>query len=280
MARGMAVGKGEEQVETAKTKRIGGRGSKELKDMVLVALEHKVKKVELDNTIRLVEDSTKEYLLSLRKPKAGLPSALLTPRKRKSSNNSDSGASLADIVIPTRGGVEAWKPAKQHADEAGDGNPFLINEPATSSTTSRLRENSRLPDSYRGLSTKRQISNVSQMSMNSDNDTTEQDDNQQTPMSTATSSKSVKPPSKRTKLDLQDASLSSVDIMNSTKGSARKGLKELAAASQESSRLLNQRRNAGGVYSMIPRVKYENTKAFAYYQEWKARILKSLASAG
>ncbi|KAF9170822.1 hypothetical protein BGX21_008589 [Mortierella sp. AD011] len=280
MARGMTVGKGEEQAEAAKAKRIGGRGSKELKEMILTALEHKVKKVELENTIRLVEDSTKEYLLSLRKPKGGPSAGLLTPRKRKSSNNSDSSASLVDIVIPTRGGVEAWKPPRNDADESGDGNPFLVNEPAGSSTTSGSRGGSRLTDSYKNLSTKRQISNVSQMSMNSDNDAAEQGDDQQTPISTATSSKSVKPPSKRTKLDLQDTSLSSVDIMNSTKGSVRKGLKELAAASQESNRLLNQRRNAGGVYSMIPRVKYENTKAFAHYQEWKARILKTLASAG
>ncbi|KAF8968666.1 hypothetical protein BGZ46_010821 [Entomortierella lignicola] len=237
MARGMTVGKDEEQSKT-KVKRIGGRGGKPLKDLILDTLEHKVKITELDKTIGLIEDSTRVYLLSLRKTTGGrAASTPSTTRKRKSSNNGDSSVGLAEMVIPMRGNVET-----------------------NSSTASK----------YRNLGTKRQISNVSQMSVNSDSDGAEQDGSQQVPVS---SPKSIKPVPKRAKLDL---SLSSADIMNPTKAPARKSLKELAAP-QESGRLLNQRRNTGGVYSMIPRVKYENTKAYEQYQVWKAQVLRKLA---
>ncbi|KAI1300111.1 hypothetical protein EDD11_006309 [Mortierella claussenii] len=282
----------------SKVKRIGGRGGKELKDQVLMTVEHKVKKTELENTIKLIEDTVQDYLASLRQqPKGGAGAAAtaaaataaaasrvtagltppLTPRKRKSSNNSDSSTSLADIVIPMRGGVEARRITNQ------DRGPTMI--PSSSSSSSSLealttesRVDSRHADRYQSISNKRQISNVSQLSLGSEEEPDgEQDSRVVASMERPT--RATKPPSKRTKLDSQNVvSMSSSGIMASSKGSTRKGLKESTAASQDISRLLRQKRNIGGVYSMIPRVKYVNTKAFAQYQEWKVHILKALAS--
>ncbi|KAI7829875.1 hypothetical protein BC939DRAFT_324075 [Gamsiella multidivaricata] len=278
MARNMTAGKAEEKATTVK--RIGGRGGKELKDLILTAVEHKVKKTELDNTIRLMEDTCQEFLLSLRKPKGGNASAPSTPRKRKDSNNSDSGASLVDIVIPMRGGVDVQTTAtntdmQESGVKEGD-NPFLVNKSAPTSLR-RPREETQDLSIYGRLGTKRQISNVSQMSLLSDGDDLEQD---QAGEAIVTTGRVVKPPSKRKKLDSQDVQLSSAGIMSAKKGAApKKGLKEAAASSQEASRLLNQRRKTG-VYNMIPRVRYENTRAFAQYQEWRDRILNMLGSTG
>ncbi|KAF9436712.1 hypothetical protein BGZ76_003154 [Entomortierella beljakovae] len=253
MARHMTLGKDEVQDEAAgkvvavkkSAKRIGGRGSKALKDRILTTLEHKIRMTELDNTIRLIEDHSHEYLTSLKKTKKGQSSAISalvstsTSRKRKTSDSSNS-SSATNIVIPVRGKGEGWKPTTQGAG----------GEEAKAGTSSRSS------DTYRRLGTKRQISNVSQMSVNSDIDEPEHE------VSTppiAGSPKSAKPPSKRSKLESQGSSLSSADIMGTSKGAVRKGLKETTAASQESSRLLNLRRNTGGVYSMIPRGDMETT---------------------
>ncbi|KAG9325062.1 hypothetical protein KVV02_008534 [Mortierella alpina] len=261
MARAMTVGKGEgtgaessAQVpaasKTAKTpaiKRIGGRGGKELKDMILTAVEHTIKKTELDTTIRLIEDTTQGYLLSLRKAKAGTVSTAAASR-RKEVSPPDEDPDPVETVSTAR------------FDRASLGRVEKRQE----------------PDKYKGIGTKRTVSNVSQLSIASDND-----DGQVT-SSDASTVRSAKPPLKRTRLDSQVSTelSSSADIMSTKKRATRKTLKEATADSQTASQILNQRRKTGGVYSMIPRVHYENTRAFIQYQEWRTRILHTLHSAG
>ncbi|KAF8935843.1 hypothetical protein BGZ58_004764 [Dissophora ornata] len=281
MARNMTVSKVEEMAtaeggaKAKVAKRIGGRGGKELKETILTAIEHKVKKPELDNTIRLIEDTVLVFLMSLRKPKGGVTggsgSTPSTPRKRRPlSDNDSSTSSLIEIVIPIRGGAEVQRPGQPKKSERNgdredgedDENPFIVK--SAGSTTSELRGINRQPDAYRTMGTKRQISNVSQMSLVSDADDVEEQGNGQETSGAA--ARSAKPPSKRKRLDPSDIQLSSADITSLKKGTPRKGLKEATAASQDAGRLLNQRRKTGGVYSMIPRVKYENTRASALHK--------------
>ncbi|KAF9968248.1 hypothetical protein BGZ70_005638 [Mortierella alpina] len=260
MARAMTVGKGEgsgavaqvaagsKTVKAPAIKRISGRGGKELKDMILTAVEHTVKKTELDTTIRLIEDTTQEYLLSLRKARTGAgtgAASTAAPSNRKEVSPPDEDPDPMETVSTAR------------FDRASVGRVETRQE----------------PDRHRGLGTKRTVSNVSQLSIASDND------DGQVMSSDASAARSAKPPLKRTRLDSQASTelSSSADIMG-TKKTTRRTLKEATADSQTASQALNQRRKTGGVYSMIPRVHYENTKAFMQYQEWRKRTLETLHS--
>ncbi|KAG0220595.1 hypothetical protein BGX31_010820 [Mortierella sp. GBA43] len=257
-------------------KKIGGRGSKELKEMIMNASDHSVKLQELDKAIDLIELFVPEYLKSLRKAKGGKgsrTSAPSTPKKQKAAaapvRDQDGDENMA---VDDGGG--------------GAGSIRLSLDMPTTTTTSRRGGGTRDSSAYAGLSAKRQISNVSMMSMMSDDDDDGQDDQQDaTPAPEASAAR----PSKRKKMDTQgpetkvassSLSSSSADIMNPTKKAAARSLTEATAAFQDSSRLQSKRKRTGGVYSMIPRTRYEDTKAYAHYQEWRTRILKSIQSKG
>ncbi|KAF9353268.1 hypothetical protein BGX34_011659 [Mortierella sp. NVP85] len=241
------------------TVKIGGRGGKELKENILETVEHKVKPTELDKAIGIIENQSKEFLMSLRRPTEG--------RRGRTVSNSSTPKDLS---------------SETHADGSEEDEGSTLNgiskvtSSATTRTTTRSHPSGRHHSAYAGLSAKRQISNVSQISMSGVDDE-EQDDMEDSPEATRPSAQR---PSKRKKLDLQDVQLSSANIMNPKKRPATRTLKDTTAASQDANRLLNKQRKTGGVYSMIPRVKYEDTKAYAYYLEWKARILKEIESKG
>ncbi|KAG0355656.1 hypothetical protein BG005_005416 [Podila minutissima] len=263
MARSMTVGK-DEETDAGKgkaPKKIGGRKGKELKDNILDTVEHKVTKAELEKTIRLIEQETSDYLLALRvskgKPRGSgttIPttSAPPTPRKRKTSNES---CSFVEIDIPVRGGGKP-QPAKVprrelEAKESED----------ESSSAARRRPNL---DVYRTLSTKRQISNVSLVSDAEDDKASSSNTKHEL------STRSTQPPvTKRAKVDTP-AKLSSADIMRPKKSTGPKSLKETANIPDPVIR------RKTGVYSMIPRVGYQKTKAYQQYQEWKQNILRTI----
>ncbi|KAG0282430.1 hypothetical protein BGZ96_000485 [Linnemannia gamsii] len=240
---------------TAKPKKIGGRQGKELKDMIMAAVGHKVQKKELETTIKLIEEKIPDYFVSLMKPNGGSSNTkTVTPRKRKVSSNSDTSIG---------GGVNAS--ATQYRENSSTlGGDSENEEQSVSCSTRRIKQQS--ADPYKRLGTKRQISNVSQISRSSD----AEDEGEST-------SQATRPASKRTKMAGQE--LSSAGIMSAKKGGSRKNLNEATAASQAAIQMLSQRRKTGGIYSMIPRVKYENTRAFAQYQEWRSRILKAVEAA-
>jgi len=237
-------------------KKIGGRGGKELKELIMTAVEHKVQQKDLETTIRLIEQYAQQYLVSLKKIKGGSTSTVSapsTPRKRKTS--STSGDLGVDIVIPTRGGTEAQrllqlKQQQQQQQSTASNNPFM--DPTVSPDDWELRRARALRDpaagattttTTQGRSTKRTISNVSQMSLVSDGE----DEEGSKQNATARPSR----PSKRTKVestaeDSQSSTtaISSSGIMKPKKGSVRKDLQTTAA---------NQRgrRRTGGVYNMV-----------------------------
>lgn len=246
---------------TDKPKKIGGRGGKELKELTMTAVEHKVQQKDLETTIRLIEQYTQSYLVSLKKVKGGntsTVSAPSTPRKRKTS--STSGDFGVDIVIPTRGGTEAQKllqlKQKQQQQSAASSNPFMDSTESGSTVNPdnwelRRARTTREPaagatvTTTQGRSTKRTISNVSQMSLVSDGE-----DEEGSKQSTAVARPSR--PSKRAKVEStaedsqssSTAAISSSGIMKPKKGSVRKDLQTTAA---------NQRgrRRTGGVYNMV-----------------------------
>ncbi|KAK3825156.1 MAG: hypothetical protein J3Q66DRAFT_436287 [Benniella sp.] len=253
------TGAGAEVGGKGATAKIGGRGGKDLKGLILKTVEHKVKPTELDKAIGIIENQMKEFLMSLRRPTEG--------RRGRTVSNSSTPKELS---------------SRTHIDESEEDEGSTLGgiskgtTSATTRTTTRSHPSGRHHSAYAGLSAKRQISNVSQISMSGADDE-EQDDMEDSPEATQPSAQR---PSKRKKLDSQDVQLLSANIMNPKKRPATKTLKETAAASQDANRLLNKRRKTGGIYSMIPRVKYEDTKAYAYYLEWKARILKEIESKG
>ncbi|KAI9236087.1 MAG: hypothetical protein BYD32DRAFT_488381 [Podila humilis] len=261
MARSMTVAK-DEEIDSGKgkaPKKIGGRKGKELKENILDTVEHKVTKVELEKTIRLIEQETSAYLLSLRASKGKArgsgtttpTSAPSTPRKRKPSNEN---SSFVEIDIPVRGGGQV-QPAKIPQWREPD-----AKEGEDESSTARKRPN---PDVYRTLSTKRQMSNVSLVS----------DEGDQASSSSSKYELSTRPtrppPAKRTKVETP-AQLSSADIMRPKKSTGQKSLKETTIPDP-----VVQRRKTG-VYSMIPRVGYQKTKAYQQYQEWRKNILRTI----
>ncbi|KAG0030726.1 hypothetical protein BGZ81_002266 [Podila clonocystis] len=264
MARSMAIGK-DEETDAGKgkaPKKIGGRKGKELKDNILDTVEHKVTKAELEKTIRLIEQETSDYLLSLRvskgKPRGSgtttpTTSAPPTPRKRKTSNES---SSFVEIDIPVRGGGRA-QPAKIPQWRK----PETKESEDDSSSTARKRTN---PDVYRTLSTKRHMSNVSLVS------DAEGDQASSSNTKHELSTRSTRPPlTKRTKVD-SPPQLSSADIMRPKKSAGSKSLKETTTIPDPVIR------RKTGVYSMIPRVGYQKTKAYQQYQEWKQNILRTI----
>ncbi|KAF9546527.1 hypothetical protein EC957_009604 [Mortierella hygrophila] len=252
---------------TIKPKKIGGRQGKELKDMIMASVGHKVQKKELETTIKLIEEKVPDYFVSLMKPSGGAGIVKSTaPRKRKASSNSDtsSGGGL-EVIIPDGADTSA---TQYKEDGSAPGGNFKNQEQSGPSSSRRIRQQA--TDPYRRLGTKRTISNVSQISRSSD---VEDDDGESTRQTT-------RPASKRSKMDVQAGpDLSSAGIMSTKKSASRKNLKEVTAATQTASQMLSQRRKTGGIYSMIPRVKYENTRAYAHYQEWKSRILMAAENA-
>lgn len=244
MARSMTVGK-DEEIDAGKgkaPKKIGGRKGKELKDNILDTVEHKVTKVELEKTIRLIEQETSAYLLSLRFSKGKArgsgtttpTSAPSTPRKCKPSNEN---SSFVEIDIPVRGGgrVQPAKISQWREPEA--------KESEDESSTARKRPN---PDVYRTLSTKRQMSNVSLVS--------DAEGHQASSPSSKyeLSTRSTRPPpTKRTKVDTP-AQLSSADIMRPKKSTGPKSLKETTIPDT-----VVQRRKTG-VYSMVRNANKKN----------------------
>ncbi|KAF9130854.1 hypothetical protein BGW39_002548 [Mortierella sp. 14UC] len=264
----------------AKPKRIGGRQGKELKDIIMAAIGHRVQKKELDTTIKLIEEKVPEYFVSLMKSSgsgSGSAAKTSTPRKRKPSSNSDISTGNEGGDGTTSGKADAL--ATQYRDNNGKAldDEFDNENPGTSSR--RTKEQS--TDPHKRLATKRQISNVSHISQSSDVEDSEGGEaNGMGEPSKRTASRSARPASKRTKMDPQAVpELSSAGIMSSKKGGTRKSLKEVTAASQTASQKLNQQRKTGGIYSMIPRVKYQNSRAFAQFQEWRSRILKAVEAA-
>lgn len=223
--------------KSAMEKKIGGRGGKELKEMILTAVEHRVQKAELDKATEIMEDHLQEFLMSLGKPKRGRgrgggeSSTPSTPGKQKASSN------IRNITLPDEGEDGTLSP--------GGGSTRTM---STATSTSRTRPSSRHPSAFAGLSAKRQISNVSQLSMASE---TDDDQGQNGMQDVAEAESSATRPSKRKKLDSQEVQLSSADIMSSKKKPSSRSLKETTAASQDANRLLSKRRKTGGVYSMV-----------------------------
>ncbi|KAG0280066.1 hypothetical protein BGZ95_011367 [Linnemannia exigua] len=264
----------------AKPKKIGGRQGKELKDIILAAIGHRVQKKELETTIKLIEEKVPHYFISLMKPSgsgSGTTSKASAPRKRKASSNSDTSSGTSGGVDGMTSG-QANTSTTQHRDNNGkdlNGDSDMEN-----SHTSSRRTKQQSTDPYQRLGTKRQISNVSQISRSSDVEDGEGDEDGSIGVqSKGTGRRSTRPASKRTKMDPQAGSeLLSAGIMSSKKGGSRKSLKEMTA-SQAATQMLNKRRKTGGIYSMIPRLKYENSRAFAQYQEWRSRILKAVEAA-
>ncbi|KAF9150306.1 hypothetical protein BG015_007898 [Linnemannia schmuckeri] len=251
---------------TAKPKKIGGRQGKELKDMIMAAVGHKVQKKELETTIKLIEEKVPDYFVSLMKPSGGASAAKTTaPRKRKISSNNGTSTGGAEVMTTDQGDASAT----QHRENGSALGDDPENEEQSGPSSNRRRRQ-QATDPYQRLGTKRTISNVSQISRSSD---AENDEGEST-------SQVTRPASKRTKMDVQAGpELSSAGIMSVKKGASRKNLKGVAAASQTASQMLGQRRKTGGIYSMIPRIKYENTRAYAHYQEWRTRILKAVKTA-
>ncbi|KAF9319142.1 hypothetical protein BGZ91_005008 [Linnemannia elongata] len=252
---------------TVKTKKIGGRQGKELKDMIMAAVGHKVQKKELETTIKLIEEKVPDYFVSLMKPSGGASAVKPTaPRKRKVSSNSDT-SSGGGLEVITSGGADTLA-TQYNGNGSAPGGDSENKEQSRLSSSRRVRQQA--TDPYQRLGTKRTISNVSQISRSSD----VEDDDGESPR------QATRPASKRTKMDVQGGpELSSAGIMSTKKGASRKNLKEVTAASQTASQMLSQRRKTGGIYSMIPRIKYEDTRAYAQYQEWKSRILKAAENA-
>lgn len=242
MARGMTVGKSDDKSSSGTgtgseiggkgaTAKIGGRGGKDLKALILKTLEHKVKPTELDKAIGIIENQLKEFLMSLRKPPGG--------KRGRTVSNSSTPKDLSS-------GTHVDGSEEEDEGSALDGISKGTSSAATRTTT-RFPPSGRHHSAYAGLSAKRQISNVSQISMSVADDE-EQDDMEDSPEATRPSAQR---PSKRKKLDSQDVQLSSANIMNPKKRPATKTLKETTAASQDANRLLNKRRKTGGVYSMV-----------------------------
>lgn len=216
---------------TVKPKKIGGRQGKELKDMIMAAVGHKVQKKELETTIKLIEEKVPDYFVSLMKPSGSSSNTkAATPRKRKVSSNSDTSVG---------GGVNASATqCRENSSALGDDSE---NEEQPGSSSSR-RTKQQSADPYKRLGTKRQISNISQISLSSD---AEVDEGEST-------SKVTRPASKRTKMDPQARpKLSPGGIMSAKKGESRKNLNEATAASQAAIKMLSQRRKTGGIYSMV-----------------------------
>ncbi|KAK3844209.1 MAG: hypothetical protein J3R72DRAFT_473457 [Linnemannia gamsii] len=279
-------GKGETTVappsaatSAAKPKKIGGRQGKELKDIILAAIGHTVQKKELETTIKLIEEKVPHYFISLMKPSgsgSGTTPKASAPRKRKASNNSDTSSGGLGGVDDMPSG-QANTSATQYRDN--NSNALDGDSDNDNAGTSSRRTKQQSTDRYQQLGTKRQISNVSQISRSSDAEDGEGDEDGSM-QSKGTARRSTRPASKRTKMDPQAGSeLSSAGIMSSKKGGSRKSLKDMTAASQTASQMLNQRRKTGGIYSMIPRLKYENSRAFAQFQDWRSRILKAVKAA-
>ena len=224
---------------TVKPKKIGGRQGKELKDMIMAAIGHKVQKKELETTIKLIEEKVSDYFVSLMKPSGGASIVKsTTPRKRKASSNSDT-SSGGGLEVITPGGADTSVTQYTENGSAPGGNSENEEQSGPSSSR-RIRQQA--TDPYRRLGTKRTISNVSQISRSSD---MEDDDGESTRQAT-------RPASKRTKIDVQAGpELSSAGIMSTKKGASRKNLKEVTAASQTASQMLSQRRKTGGIYSMV-----------------------------
>lgn len=220
---------------TVKPKKIGGRQGKELKDMIMAAVGHKVQKKELETTIKLIEEKVPDYFVSLMKPSGGASVVNSTaPRKRKASSNSDT-SSGGGLEVITPGGADT-------SATLGKENGSAPENEELSGPSSRRRIKQQATDPYQRLGTKRTISNVSQISHTSD---VEDDDGESMRQAT-------RPASKRTKMDVQAGpELSSAEIMSTKKGASRKNLKEVTAASQTASQMLSQRRKTGGIYSMV-----------------------------
>lgn len=218
-----------------KPKKIGGRQGKELKDMIMAAVGHKVQKKELETTIKLIEEKVPGYFVSLMKPSGGTSVVKSTaPRKRKASSNSDT-SSGGGLEVITPGGEDTSAMQRKGSSNAPENEE--LSEPSSSR---RIRQQA--TDPYQRLGTKRTISNVSQISRSSD---VEDEDEESTKQAT-------RPASKRTKMDVQAGpELSSAEIMSTKKAASRKNLKEVTAASQTASQMLNQRRKTGGIYSMV-----------------------------
>ncbi|KAG0055955.1 hypothetical protein BGZ83_006880 [Gryganskiella cystojenkinii] len=299
----------------APTKKIGGNGSAKMKQSVLMALEHKVTQKDLDATIRLIEQYAQQYLCSLKKVKGGnkstaarsaarssssaagtattetpLSSAPNTPRRRKTASSQSTGSEFSiDMIIPVRGGEQAQKILEMKRKAAASSNPFMdengdVNMGSSLSVSAEswsLRKPRKLdeliaPSSFQARSNKRTISNVSHMSLVSD---AEDDEPMETTTTTSTTSQR---PSKRTKVDSAETAtensqgstaLSSAGIMKPKKGSTRNDLKTVTANQR------GQRRRAGGVYNMIPRLRYQDSKAYTHYQEWRNHIRQQLQNA-
>ncbi|KAF9585935.1 general transcription repressor [Lunasporangiospora selenospora] len=262
-------------------KRIGGRGAKELKDIILTTVEHSIKKTDLEATIRLVEDSTKDYLSSLKKSKmtgtgsgarpatSRRPGTPTTPRSRVSSTSSEI-SNPANVVIPMRGGATPYQSPQTPQDKTMEDNE--------EGTTQRRAGRSVVE---RQASLKRHISNVSQMSISSD----VEDDGDGDSMTGMKGNKGRgRVSAKRTRLDVENADeahhgegMLSTDIIKSKR--PKRGLSEVTGAARNAM-LKASTRSRTGVYSMIPRVSYVNTKAYAQYKEWQAKMLEAIATAG
>ncbi|KAF9412262.1 hypothetical protein BGZ94_001101 [Podila epigama] len=226
-------------------KKIGGRGAKELKESILDTVEHKVTKMELDKTIRLIEQEIGDHLLSLRVSKNGgrddgASSRGVTPAPLTSTERipSPSSSVLVDLVIPVRGG------ASSNGADDQQRKPSVMSSDGqvASAVAGRAGRNRSGANVFETMSTKRQLSNVSMVS---------DGEGDQAPAATSTKRSLTRttrqPPIKRTKVDTPPTQLSSADIMgsNTKKGTGKRTLKETAASVLPSSITAPQRRKTG-----------------------------------
>ncbi|KAG0230305.1 hypothetical protein BGW42_001047 [Actinomortierella wolfii] len=250
---------------TAAPKRLGGKGAKELKEMVLDMLQHRVTAKEFDKTIRLMEDTVNDYLLSLG-----------VQKKAASSGGTKRSAT-------TTGGRKR-KTTDQSAQESTPPSTAVSSdaETAPDSTMKTLTSDSRrvptAPSSSlavpaRRAAAKRTISNISEVSLegvaaaspleSGAEDTAPQE------MAASGMSMAQKPSAKRAKMEGDRAPRSRAPL-----SSTRSALMGTITASTP---LSIPRRRTGNVYAMIPRVKYQQTKAYQHYVEWRKQVLEKLS---
>ncbi|KAF9166600.1 hypothetical protein DFQ26_007414 [Actinomortierella ambigua] len=266
----------------AAPKRLGGKGAKELKEMVLDMLQHRVTTKEFDKTIKLMEDTVSDYLLSLgvqkrpasggAKKATGTRTATATGgRKRKATDQESEGGSTPASAASSD--TEASKTSTVSAAKMSAKSPSPISSSYDTAATTPIR---RAGIGAAAIATKRTISNVSDISLEggttaalereSEDSTMATTARMEVVLSTPSSSSALPPTAKRARME-GGGRVTKSRATSSSSSSVTKASSAPSAATE---------RRTGNVFTMIPRVKYQQTKAYQHYVEWRKQILKRL----
>ncbi|KAG0262486.1 hypothetical protein DFQ27_002315 [Actinomortierella ambigua] len=264
----------------AAPKRLGGKGAKELKEMVLDMLQHRVTTKEFDKTIKLMEDTVSDYLLSLgvqkrpasggAKKATGTRTATATGgRKRKATDQESEGGSTPASAASSD--TEASKTSTVSAAKMSAKSPSPISSSYDTAATTPIR---RAGIGAAAIATKRTISNVSDISLEGGMTAALERESEDSTMATTArvevvlstpSSSALPPTAKRARMEGGG---------RVTKSRATSSSSSVTKASSAPSATTERR--TGNVFTMIPRVKYQQTKAYQHYVEWRKQILKRL----